>query len=137
MIERLLVVAVIGGVILLVWAGLRRWQAGRLRALSETQLFIGIVPPGKPVVVAFSTPGCRECRSRQAPALTQLVALLGEQVTVATVLAPEHPHLVDRLGILTAPATVVLDGRGIVRQVNQGFADAITLARQVQMLSAG
>ncbi len=134
MIERLLIVVAIAGAILLIWGGIRLWQARRLQSLPATPLLAGIVPLGKPAVVAFAMPGCRECRSRQAPALAQLASLLGDQITVETVLALEYPQLVDRLGILTVPTTVVLDAHGIVCQVNQGFTDAATLMRQVQLI---
>jgi hypothetical protein len=50
---------------------------------------------------------------------------------VRTLAAPDYPQLVDRLGILTAPATVVLDMTGTVRFVNLGFMDAATLAAQL------
>ncbi|MEF3275546.1 MAG: thioredoxin [Chloroflexus sp.] len=134
MIERLLIVVAIAGAILLIWGGIRLWQARRLQSLPAAPLLAGIVPLGKPAVVGFAMPGCRECRSRQAPALAQLASLLGDQITVETVLALEYPQLVDRLGILTVPATVVLDAHGIVYQVNQGFTDAATLMRQVQLI---
>ncbi|MCS6888486.1 thioredoxin family protein [Chloroflexus sp.] len=131
-IERLFIIAALAAGILLIWRGLRRWHARRLHALHQATPFAGMVPLGQPAVIAFSTPGCRECRTRQAPALAQLATLMGEQVVVATLSAPEHPQLIARLGILTAPATVVLDAYGVVQQVNQGFADAATLARQVR-----
>ncbi len=134
MIERLFMIGALAAGLGLLWVGVRSWQAYRLRALGQAPLFAGIVPLGRPAVVAFSTPGCRECRARQAPALAQLATIMGEQVVVTTLSAPEHPQLVGQLGILTAPATVVLDSNGVVRHVNQGFADTATLTRQVRAL---
>jgi thiol-disulfide isomerase/thioredoxin len=131
MIDRLLLIVAIAAVVALVWAGIRIWRAWKVRALAHEMPFAGIIPTGKPAVVGFSTPGCVECRTRQAPALAHLAAALGETVTVRTLAAPDYPHLVDRLGILTAPATVVLDAAGAVRFVNLGFTDAATLAVQV------
>lgn len=134
MIERFFIIVALAAGLGLLWVGIRSWQASRLRALGQAPLFAGIVPLGRPAVIAFSTPGCHECRARQAPALAQLATIMGEQVVVTTLSAPEHPQLVAHLGILTAPATVVLDASGAVRHVNQGFADTATLARQVRAL---
>lgn len=131
MTERLLLIAAIAALVALAWGCIRLWRAWKIRTLAHETPFAGIIPIGKPAVVGFSTPGCIECRTRQAPALAQLAAALGDAVTVRTLAAPDYPQLVDRLGILTAPATVVLDAAGVVRFVNLGFTDAATLAVQV------
>jgi thiol-disulfide isomerase/thioredoxin len=135
MIERLLIIVVVAGVIALVWMAIRTWRMWCLHSLARRTPFAGIIPTGKPAVVGFSTPGCVECRTRQAPALARLSANLGDQVTVRTLPASEYPHLVDHLGILTAPATVVIDATGVVRFVNLGFADAEKLATQVNSIA--
>jgi thiol-disulfide isomerase/thioredoxin len=135
MIERLLIIVVVAGVIALAWMAIRAWRAQHLRSLARRTPFVGIIPPGRPAVVGFSTPGCVECRTRQAPALARLSANLGDQVTVRTLPASEYPHLVDQLGILTAPATVVIDATGVVRFVNLGFADAEKLTTQVNSIA--
>lgn len=132
MVERLLILAAVALGVALVWAGLRAWRARRVARLAGEAPLAGIVPPGRPAVVAFTSPGCAECRSRQAPALARLEAELGDAVTVRTLAAPDHPDLAGRLGILTVPATVVLDARGAVRQLNLGFAPAERLAEQVR-----
>lgn len=131
MTERLLLIAAVAAVVALGWGCIRLWRAWKIRTLARETPFAGIIPAGKPAVVGFSTPGCVECRTRQAPALAHLAATLGDAVTVRTLAAPDYPHLVDRLGILTAPATVVLDAAGVVRYVNLGFTDAATLAAQL------
>ncbi|MCS7288834.1 MAG: thioredoxin [Roseiflexus sp.] len=131
MFERLLLIVALAIVVALVWGCIRLWRAWKIRALARETPFAGIIPAGKPAVVGFSTPGCIECRTRQAPALAQLAATLGDAVTVRTLSAPDYPQLIDRLGILTAPATVVLDATGVVRYVNLGFTDAATLAAQI------
>lgn len=131
MIDRVLLIIAIAAAVALVWGCLRLWRALKVRSLAHEMPFAGVIPTGKPAVVGFSTPGCVECRTRQAPALAHLASALGDAVTVRTLAAPEYPHLVGRLGILTAPATVVLDAAGVVRFVNLGFTDAATLAEQV------
>lgn len=131
MVDRLLLIIAIAVAVVLAWGCLRLWRAWMVRALAHETPFAGIIPTGKPAVIGFSTPGCVECRTRQAPALAHLAATLEDAVTVRILAAPEYPHLVDRLGILTAPATVVLNATGAVRYVNLGFTDAATLAGQV------
>jgi thiol-disulfide isomerase/thioredoxin len=135
MIERLLL---LGGVVLavaVVWLVVRLWRTRRLAALRDTSPLATIVPVGRPAVVAFSTPTCAECRTRQAPALARLRAEFGDTISVQTLAATEHPELVDQLGVLTVPATAVVDARGVVRQLNLGFADTARLAAQVRALA--
>lgn len=89
-------------------------------------------------MVAFTTPGCRECHFRQAPALARLAGAVNDQVTqvtICTLQAADYPQLVTQLGILTAPATVVLDARGVVRHINLGFVDTPVLLQQVGLLT--
>lgn len=134
-VERVLILLGIAGAVVVVWAGLRVWQARRVAVLAGEAPLGGLVPAGRPAVVAFTSPGCAECRSRQAPALARLEAELGEAVTVHTLTAPDHPELIGKLGILTVPATVVLDTHGAVRQLNLGFTPAERLAAQVRELA--
>ncbi|HWQ14573.1 MAG TPA: thioredoxin family protein [Roseiflexaceae bacterium] len=134
MLDRIIILALIVVAATLGWAALRAWRAAKLRRLGGEAPFAGVVPGGRPAVVAFSTPTCAECRTRQAPALDRLAAAMGESVAVAHLSALDHPDLVERIGILTVPATVVLDAQGAVRQVNLGFADEWRLAEQVRGL---
>ena len=136
MVERLIILAALALAAAIGWSAVRIWRARRLRRLAAESPFAGIVPEGRPAVVAFSTPTCAECRSRQVPALRRLAASVGDAASIATLSALEHPELVSRVGILTVPATVVLDARGAVRQVNLGYADERRLAEQIEGLGA-
>jgi thiol-disulfide isomerase/thioredoxin len=113
------------------WAAIRLWSAWKLRRLRTSAPLAGLAPPGRPAVIAFSTPSCAECRTRQAPALLRLAAALGDQVTVRSLSALEHPDLVQKIGILTVPATVVLDEAGTVRHLNLGYASEARLREQL------
>jgi hypothetical protein len=133
--ERVLVVVLICVVVIASRRLLLLWQARRLQQLQQSPLLPELVPllePGLPAVLAFSTPGCRECRSLQLPALQRLATQLPEQVSIAHLSAPEHPALVEHFGILTVPATVVLDAGGTVRHINLRYTDAERLLAQVQ-----
>lgn len=134
MLERLLIVGVVAALVLASSWLVRAWIVARVRRARRAPVPAELVPlirPGRPTVLAFSTPGCTECRALQLPALRQLGARLREQVTVAHVSVPEHPTLVEHYGILTVPATVILDASGTVRHVNLRFASVDRLHSQV------
>lgn len=131
MIERLAIVFLLGLAIIAGWGLLRVWRVMKLRQLRIVSPLTAIVAPGRPTIVAFSTPMCAECRTRQAPALARLTAQLGESVVVRSLSALEHPDLVSHLGILTVPATVVLDAAGTIRHLNLGYVSDARLREQI------
>jgi thiol-disulfide isomerase/thioredoxin len=132
MFERFFILLAVAALVALGWGVLRLWRGYILRRMQATSPFRAVVPPGRPAVVAFSTPSCAECRTRQAPALRRLEAKFGDAIVVRALSALEHPELADQAGILTVPATVVLDSSGTVRHLNLGFTDAERLALQLQ-----
>lgn len=134
MTERLLILVGLVVAVGAAWGLVRLWRASRVRQLAGDAPLAGVVPVGRPAVVSFSTPSCTECRTRQAPALQRLSAALGADITIASLSALEHPDLVDKLGVLTVPATAVVDGRGALRHLNLGFADDTRLADQLRGL---
>ena len=135
MIERIIILIVLACAIAAGWALIRLWSAWKLRSLRASAPLGDLAPSGRPAVIAFSTPSCAECRTRQTPALTRLSAALGDDVTVRSLSALEHPELVQKIGILTVPATVVLDRRGVVRHLNLGYASDARLREQVMSLA--
>lgn len=131
MLERLLILVAVAAAVGLAWALLRSRQARRVATLAEARPFDGLVPAGTPAVVAFTLAGCADCKARQAPALRRLAERAGPRAAVVTLDAAAHPELTARLGLLTVPATAVLDARGGLRHLNQGFADEHRLAEQL------
>ena len=131
MIERVGILIALAFAIVASWALIRLWSAWKLRGLRAMAPLADLAPPGRPAVIAFSTPSCAECRTRQAPALDRLASALGDQVTVRSLSALEHPDLVQKIGILTVPATVVLDADGTVRHLNLGYASDARLREQL------
>ena len=128
---RLIIVLAIGMLLLAGPMILRRWQSARLARLAAAHPFARLVAPGRPAVVAFTTPRCHECRTRQKPALERLRLRLADAIDIVVLDATSHDDLVDQLGILTVPATVVVDGSGVVRQINLGYVDEHALAAQL------
>ncbi len=131
MIDRLLILVLVAAMIAMGWAALRFWRAWKVRRLGADTPLAGLIPVGRPAVVAFSTPSCAECRTRQAPTLARLNAALGDAVIVRSLSALDYPDLVNVLGILTVPATVVLDRDGHVRNLNLGYASDERLSTQL------
>lgn len=133
MVERMLIlVAVAGGIALLIAAG-RAFVAARRRRALAAAAFIpaGEAGEARPVrVLAFSTPQCQQCRLLQKPALAE-VAAQTEQVEILSIDALEQPELAERYGILTVPSTVVLAPNGRASAVNYGFAPARVLLEQI------
>jgi thiol-disulfide isomerase/thioredoxin len=134
MLERALVVLALAAAVVAIWVLVRLWRAWRLRRLRAARPLADLAPAGRPAVIAFSTPNCADCRHRQAPALARLAARLGDGATIRTLSAPDHPALVRQLGILTAPATVVVDADGRVRHLNLGYAPEARLRDQLARL---
>lgn len=131
MIDRVFILIGLALLIAAGWGMLRMWRGWKLRQLRGDAPLAAVAPLGRPAVIAFSSPSCAECKSRQAPALGRLNDALGEAVTVRSVSALEYPELVQQIGILTVPATVVLDRRGVVRHLNLGYASDARLREQV------
>jgi len=126
MIERLalaLILTIIG------LALYRLWVARQKRTAPADPLLTGL-QPGVPAVVYFTTPHCLPCKTVQAPALAKLEGDLGVQVV--RIDATEQPEDAARWGVLTAPTTFIIDGRGKTSAVNNGVADFHTLKRQIQ-----
>src|SRR3954469_1833969 len=103
MIERIGILLALALMIVAGWAAIRLWSSWKLRRLQAAAPLADLAPPGRPAVIAFSTPSSSECLTRQAPSLSRLAVALGDQVTVRSLSALEHPELVRRIGILTVP----------------------------------
>jgi thioredoxin-like negative regulator of GroEL len=114
-----------------------RWLAGlrlrRARALPSRELWdaLAAAPDGRPAVVAFSTPSCAACHTAQKPALAALESRAEGGVRVLEVDAARRPEVARHFGILTVPATAVLDPSGRLTAVNHGFAGTDRLAEQL------
>ena len=89
---------------------------------------------GKPTILYFTTPDCAACKSAQKPALRRLAELTGDQLRVVEVDAYAQPELAKQWGVLSVPATFVLDDKGEARFVNFGVAPAQKLRTQLQQV---
>ena len=132
MLERLVISAVLFALGLLAYKYLLHHQIGRLMAIRGDDPIFNDLKPGIPSIVYFTTPNCIPCKTRQQPALAELVQFIGDQgVQVVKIDATENPETADRWGVLTAPTTFVLDKKHNVLAINHGIADAGKLRRQL------
>ena len=90
-----------------------------------------------PSVVYFTSADCAPCRLRQTPALEAVRRRLGETFALRTVDVAADPDTARRYRVLSAPTTVVLDARGIVRAVNTGVASPEVLEGQLRAAQPG
>ena len=139
--DRVLVLTALAALVAALVAGGRLLAARRLRevrASGPAVLWAALEaePDGRPTVVAFSTPSCIACRTSQRPALEALEERTRGRVRVLHVNAAERPEVARAFGVLTVPATTVLDERGAVLAANQGFATAETLEAQTGLRPA-
>ena len=135
--DRLLILLVVIGTVALACGAFRlaaRRRLARLRgedapAAAHTPLH-GVAQPGKPALLYFTTEQCAQCKYQQAPILEQL----GRQVDVAIhkLDAIEQEALTRLFGIMTVPATVVLDAHLKPVAVNHGLAPLVKLRAQVE-----
>jgi len=110
----------------------RTYQRRRFASVAEK-----VAPPEvaqlvdgtRPAVLYFTTPDCAQCRLQQAPILNQLAAKAN--VAVHKLDAVEQESLTRFYGIMTVPATVVLDPQLRPVAVNHGVAPLPKLLAQV------
>jgi thioredoxin-like negative regulator of GroEL len=88
---------------------------------------------GRATIVAFSTPGCAQCRTVQGPALEAVRQKLGEgAVRILNVECTSRPDLVKAFGVVTAPTTIVFAADSRLTAHNRGFASADKLIHQLK-----
>lgn len=132
--ERLLIVAVTGGMALLAYKGWQLWLAQRTRQLAQQTLPSAVAQalPSGPALLYFTTPTCAQCRLQQAPILQQLAQTTG--VTIHKIDAVEQDELARYYGILTVPTTIWLDREQRPAAVNHGLAPLLQLRQQAAAL---
>ncbi len=131
---RLIILFALGGLAILAYRLLRRWQVRRTVAFAPGDPLLSARRPGVPAILYFTAPTCVPCKTRQRPALCRLADELGEGVQIIEVNALEQPDAADRWGVLSVPTTFVLDRQGRPRQINYGVTGVEKLRQQLQGL---
>ncbi len=91
----------------------------------------GLIHPGKPTILYFTTPDCAPCRTVQRPALRKVKSRLGESLQIVEINAVEQPDLARQWGVLSVPTTFIIDAAGTPRHVNHGVTSAEGLLEQL------
>jgi thioredoxin 1 len=121
MTERLLLLLSLTAVIGFAALAVRRYARRRVQQVAGMAVppaVLDLLGAGSPGIVYFYGPHCPPCR-QQAAVLDRLEK--ESRITVVRVDAARETELAGRFGILTVPATVVLDARGRTRMVNLGL----------------
>jgi thiol-disulfide isomerase/thioredoxin len=105
-------------------------RQGHLRRLNRVVGGETAVSP-HPTVLYFHSDTCAACPT-QARYLDRLEAT---GVTIRSIDAEAERETAAEYGVFTLPTTILVDGRGQVRQVNYGLTPTHKLARQVRAIS--
>ena len=97
------------------------------RLLAE----LGPIRSGVFILVYFSTPNCTVCKTIQRPAIEKLNNLLGDSLRVFEIDATKEPELARRWGVVSVPATFLINPRGELHHSNHGVAPAENLLIQL------
>lgn len=133
MLERLLIAAIVIGLVALAIALTRRLLALRdRRILTRIRAEHPSQPQQSsttPKIIYFTTSSCVVCRVQQQPAMEELLNKLPE-LKIDKYDAVEDRELADRYGVLSVPTTAVYDRNGELISINRGFAPAAVLYAQ-------
>ncbi|MDZ7894140.1 MAG: thioredoxin TrxA [Sphingobium sp.] len=79
------------------------------KAVTDSSFQADVLDSDKPVLVDFWAEWCGPCRMI-APALEEIAAELGEQVTVAKINIDENPDAPTRYGVRGIPTMILFKG---------------------------
>ena len=126
---RLLLAAAIAGACLALYALLR---AAVLSKAGRGARAGGLLTPGIPGIVFFTSPDCAACKAVQRPALRELERELSGRIEVVEIDTTERPELARSWSVLSVPTTFILNRDGRPVHVNHGAASARKLQGQLQ-----
>ena len=125
MLERLILVILVGAAFVFAFYGLRYWHVRRMRPVHAGAT--------SPTLLYFRGDHCAVCPA-QARAIEQFVARQTNDLRIETIDAERDPETAARYNVFTLPTTIWLDGDGQIRHVNYGLTDANKLDRQLTSL---
>ena len=128
MIERVLIVTIVG---LLGWLAYWGWTRYQLQRVTPSAPGLEVRRPGVASILYFTAPYCAPCKTVQRPALKALETEFGERLQIITIDATEKPDIADHWRVMSVPTTFVLDDTGTPRAVNSGVARTDKLQKQL------
>ena len=125
--ERLLLTLILAATAVALCTALRWWQGRRV-----AQAAVPVAADNRPTLLYFRADSCPSCPT-QGRFVAEALANLGHNPpTVQTVDAEQERETAARYAVFSLPTTIVLDGRGIVRHINNGLTYPHQLVRQLQ-----
>ena len=113
-----------------------RWYIGwRSQRATQQDVKLTHFPLGQAGVIALYTDHCVQCERLQKPALARLQQRRNDIVVVWRSIQ-EEAQLVQQLGIMTVPTTLVRNANGLITNVNMGYVDEDVLMHQLSAVSA-
>jgi thioredoxin-like negative regulator of GroEL len=126
MIERITIIVTLIGFVLLF-----RWYIGwRSRRATQQDVKLTHFPLGQAGIIALYTEHCVQCERLQKPALARLQQRRHD-IAVVWRSIQEEAQLVQQLGIMTVPTTLVRNANGQITNVNMGYVDEDVLMQQL------
>jgi thiol-disulfide isomerase/thioredoxin len=113
-----------------------RWYIGwRSQRATQQDVKLMHFPLGQAGIIALYTDHCVQCERLQKPALARLQQ---RRLDIAVVWRSiqEEAQLVQQLGIMTVPTTLVRNANGLITNVNMGYVDEAVLMHQLSAVSA-
>ena len=92
---------------------------------------LGPIRSGAFILVYFSAPTCAVCKTVQRPAIERLKGILGDSLQVFEIDITKEPELALRWGVLSVPATFLINPRGELHHANYDVAPAENLLIQL------
>ena len=112
-----------------------RWYIGwRSRRATQQDVQLTHFPLGQAGIIALYTDHCVQCERLQKPALARLQQRRHDVVVVWRSIQ-EEAQLVQQLGIMTVPTTIVRNANGLITNVNMGYVNEDVLMQQLSIVS--
>ena len=114
------------------------WLSNRLILARAKNKALGLegTRPNSPILLYFTTPTCRPCKTIQRPAIQQVKDRLGDGLQVVEIDAAFRPEVANNWGVMTVPTTFIIDAKGRPRHVNHGVTTADKLLKQYQNIQS-
>jgi thiol-disulfide isomerase/thioredoxin len=123
------------GLVFLGWVVYRGIIAQILKRVQGKLPILAGFTPARIKIVYFTTPDCAPCKTVQKPALNRIKIEFGNQIEIDEINAYEKPEIARLWGVLSVPATFLLDDRGIPRHANFGITSYEKLISQIRSVT--
>jgi thiol-disulfide isomerase/thioredoxin len=106
-------------------------QLGNREMISEQSTAVDYPSIGNPLTVLyFRSQGCAACPA-QARYLQQLDTAWNGRLAIRKIDADIEPEKAAQYGVFTLPTTIIMDAKGVVRDINYGLTNVDKLNKQL------